>query len=425
MNTKLKYNKIESIYKFKEVIDLNSEYDKKDVIINYMYQSYRINYDLLDELLSIPKRLDIIVNSLNNLKKDGDFFHIFIHVITETSLQIFSELSKLFESYEYIESTFEFSSNGMIIFRKYIGSHDFNTILDNYKKMDPSLGSKYVDNTDDIILFNLDVEIDNKFLSFYEDIIDKKILKYEQLLTKIKYIEKRKDNANFIKKIINDQIDYAIKFCKKYKLNINRFYKDFNFKLKKEDFLKKVFPKANINYKKLQLDFESTYSISYPKDAEEISSLIKKKYPNLKTIADMTANVGGNTINFCKNFEFVYSVELETNTFKMLENNIKVYNINNCKVINMNSNDFYENVDLYFYDPPWTGIFYKTNVNMSLYLSSKNLKDVLKENFCLKVPINYNYSELLDKFKNLEIIKLKHFVIIFNNSTKKNEIENA
>ena len=129
----------------------------------------------------------------------------------------------------------------------------------------------------------------------------------------------------------------------------------------------------------------------------------------------MTANVGGNTINFCRNFEFVYSIEIDKNTFSMLKNNVNIYNLKNCELINKNSNDFInKKVELYFYDPPWTGIFYKTNVNMSLYLSSINIKNILKSHFCIKVPTNYNIPELLEKFPNLEIIKLKYFIIIFN-----------
>ena len=80
--------------------------------------------------------------------------------------------------------------------------------------------------------------------------------------------------------------------------------------------------------------------------AQIISNIIKLKYPNTKIIADMTANVGGNTLNFAKHFDKVYSIEINKNTFDMLNNNIKVYGYKNIKTFNDDANNFKRLADI-------------------------------------------------------------------------------
>jgi len=176
-----------------------------------------------------------------------------------------------------------------------------------------------------------------------------------------------------------------------------------------------LFPKANIDYNKISMTYESTYSVTFAEDADIISKIIKKKYPNIKTIADMTANVGGNTLSFCKYFNYVYSIEIDKETSEYLKNNVDLYGFKNYEVLNINANDFNKKADFYFYDPPWTGIFYKMKDHMDLYLGNKNIVDMMKPNFCLKAPINYNIKRLFDKFSNISIYKIKNYLIIINN----------
>ena len=163
------------------------------------------------------------------------------------------------------------------------------------------------------------------------------------------------------------------------------------------------------------MTYESTYSVTFPEDADTISKIIKKKYPNAKSIVDMTANVGGNTLSFCKYFNYVYSIEIDKETSDYLKNNLELYKFKNYEVFNMDSQHFNKSADFYFYDPPWTGIFYKMKTNMSLYLGNKNIVDIMKPNFCLKAPMNYNISELLEKFGNISIYKIKNYLVIINN----------
>ena len=225
---------------------------------------------------------------------------------------------------------------------------------------------------------------------------------------------------NIFFKVVKNNINYAIQYCKKFKLQINNFYKNKYYQLDSLNLKKSMFPDYNIDYNKLKINSTAIYSITTPKIADLITNIIMKHYPNLKVIADMNANVGGNSINFCKYLNFVYSIEIDKQTSILLQNNLEVYKFKNFKVLNINCLDFepYKNdmnsiknkninIDLYFFDPPWTGILYKMNNNMNLYLDNKNLIDILPNNFAIKVPINYNIQDLLKKFKNINIYNLK------------------
>ena len=236
-------------------------------------------------------------------------------------------------------------------------------------------------------------------------------------LERCEYISKQINiNKRFINKIINSNIEFAINYAKNHNLKLNPYYKNYFHKLTSKEYKKLLFPKANIDYNKIKMTYESTYSVTFAEDADKISQIIKKKYPNTKTIADMTANVGGNSLSFCKYFDYVYSIEYDKQTSEYLQNNLKLFGFKNYEVLNMDANNFNKKADFYFYDPPWTGIFYKMNIKMSLYLGNKNIVDILHSNFCLKAPMNYDISELMEKFSNISIYKIKNYLIIINNS---------
>lgn len=178
-----------------------------------------------------------------------------------------------------------------------------------------------------------------------------------------------------------------------------------------------MFPKLTLNnndFHKLKLSTDALYSVSLPNEANIITKIIKQYYPHAKTIADMNANVGGNSINFCNQFNFVYSTELNKYTSQLLENNLNVYNFKNFKVINEDCMKFNKHADVYFYDPQWTGIFYGMNKIMNLYYGTTDVTDVLKHNFCIKVPNNFNVYNLLQKFPNIHIHKVRNFMVIVN-----------
>lgn len=221
---------------------------------------------------------------------------------------------------------------------------------------------------------------------------------------------------------MNENLDTCINIAKKNKLELKEYF--INFFKKKSSFKKikkDIFPNIlDVNFNKLQINFEGTYSITLPPEGNKISSLIRKRYPRARTIADMTANVGGNSINFCHNFNFVHSIEINQDNFKILENNLSCYGFQNYQLYHQDCLNFKKKADCYFYDPPWTGILYKMNTNMNQFLGNKNIVDVIYPNFCLKVPLNYNLKGLLQKFPSLQVHNLKYYLVILNNSDYEN-----
>lgn len=188
------------------------------------------------------------------------------------------------------------------------------------------------------------------------------------------------------------------------------------------------FPQMNgIDYNKLQMSLNSSYSITKPKDAKQIEGFINKYIggKNL-TILDGTANVGGDVINFGlnPNVEKVVAIEINADTFSKLENNIRVYGLEKkIKAIHGNSLDIIEkcadgdHYDILFLDAPWGGKSYKKQKFLNLEMSGKKLVDVVKmaqkcqniDNIILKIPFNFNLYQLISnaEFHTIVIEKIK------------------
>lgn len=419
--TNSKYNNLMSKYPSK-LIDKNYIGKKlndelKDVVtvlfFDYFKKSFKYN-----EYYSLPARLFLIVMGLKILKKGGDLFLPYFHTRYLISLQVLFKVSTLFESYEFIETVFE-SNRGYYIFRNFKGNDNIlENVLIEYYKLDETLGEKTIldSNINNNLNYNFDIKISDKFFEFMKKISNKHLDLFKKEIQRCEYIKKEiNKNPRFISKVFASNIEIAINYAKKYNLKLNPYYKNYFYKLTSTDYKKILFPKANIDYSKLKMTYESTYSVTLAEDADIISKLIIKKYPNTKTIADMTANVGGNSLSFCKYFDYVYSIEYDKETSIYLKNNLSLYGFKNFEVLNIDANKFNKKVDFYFYDPPWTGIFYKMNVRMSLFLGNKNIVDILKPNFCLKAPMNFDIAELMKKFKYISIYKIKNYLIIINN----------
>lgn len=181
----------------------------------------------------------------------------------------------------------------------------------------------------------------------------------------------------------------------------------------------KIFPHAE-KYDLLSYDSEGLYSITLPNDAEEISSLIKDLLGNEITICDATAGIGGNTISFGKNFKSIISIELCKIRFKILENNIKVYDLLNINLINDSClNKLNLECSAYFFDPPWGGPDYKYKKNIRFRLGDLTLIEIVKKInqygqkiIFFKLPNNYDLNEfnefnyIINKIKNYQIITI-------------------
>jgi 16S rRNA G966 N2-methylase RsmD len=182
-----------------------------------------------------------------------------------------------------------------------------------------------------------------------------------------------------------------------------------------------------INMSKLQMAPNSAYSITKPKDAKQIEQFINKHIggKNL-AILDGTANVGGDVINFAlnPNVARVVAIEINPDTFAMLENNIRVYGLEKkIQAIHGNSLDIIgkcadgEHFDILFLDAPWGGTSYKAQKFLDLEMSGKKLADVVSmaqkcrniDNIILKIPFNYNLFQLIrqSEFHTIVIEKIK------------------
>ena len=187
------------------------------------------------------------------------------------------------------------------------------------------------------------------------------------------------------------------------------------------------FPKKKgIDMSKLQISNIGKYSISKPDDALIINKIILKYFKKSKKIivTDATANNGGNTIHFALDFYQVNSIEIDKEQYNILKNNIEIYGLKNVTLYN----DDYLNVmkklnqDVIFIDAPWGGPLYYKIKDLDLFLGNKNIINVVKELYdnmafklcLLKVPKNYNFQRLFNKFHNIkfDIYSLHKFIII-------------
>ena len=177
----------------------------------------------------------------------------------------------------------------------------------------------------------------------------------------------------------------------------------------------------NINYKNIQYDEEGLWSITLPNDADNISKIIIKELNKNSILIDGTCGLGGNILSFAKYFKKVIGIEINNNRFKMLLNNIKLYNLNNIYLINDNCINFICNLkikyDGIFIDPPWGGPNYKYINKLRLTLGSHNLitiirliKKINNIKIFMKLPFNYDLTEFYNL--NYKIYKINNFILI-------------
>ena len=173
---------------------------------------------------------------------------------------------------------------------------------------------------------------------------------------------------------------------------------------------------------KLKMVKESIFSVTHYGDADRLTDDIYTEMPNA-TITDATANVGGNTISFAKKFKKVNSIEINPLTFRALKNNIKVYGLGNVSLYNDSyvkiSNDIKQ--DVLFMDPPWGGLYYKSQATMMLFLDNIPIYEILNniENkpkmIVLKVPNNFDielFKQNMTYYKNTIIKQYPRYKII-------------
>lgn len=184
--------------------------------------------------------------------------------------------------------------------------------------------------------------------------------------------------------------------------------------------------KEGIEYTRLKLTEEGLYSITRRKDAERALSIMKSTIGDLKTktITDATGCVGGDTIHFANQFQFVHSIELNEQNFQALQNNVDVYGFQNIALHNGDATKLFNwKSDVLYIDPPWGGPQYKEQPKLDLNMSDKRLDEwlesiLLRKNrpnyIFLKLPYNYNFTRLnfLSNVEHIKPYKIRGYVFV-------------
>jgi hypothetical protein len=187
-----------------------------------------------------------------------------------------------------------------------------------------------------------------------------------------------------------------------------------------------IFPKRDVDYTKLQLTEEGSYSVTRRRDGEQILNVMYSTVGTLsdKSITDATACVGGDTINFALNFREVHSIEYSKDNFDALKNNVEVYDLKNVSLYFGDCMQIYNWAsDILYIDPPWGGPNYRNLDNVELFLGSTRLDVWLEDTLSgpyrpsfvfLKVPANYNSVSLqfLQNVKSVRNFRIRSFLLI-------------
>jgi tRNA G37 N-methylase Trm5 len=187
-----------------------------------------------------------------------------------------------------------------------------------------------------------------------------------------------------------------------------------------------MFPRGSVDYSRLQVTDEGSYSITRRRDADHIIQIIKNTVGDCETksITDATGCIGGDTLNFATVFEKVHSIELNIGNFEALKNNVGVYGFTNISLYHGDCTEVYKWAsDVLYIDPPWGGPNYRTIQNLNLYLGNIRLDDWLEDilsgpyrpsHIFLKVPLNYNTKPLqfLTNIKSISMHRIRTYMLV-------------
>ena len=227
----------------------------------------------------------------------------------------------------------------------------------------------------------------------------------------------------------NQQIKFAINWCKKFKMQMHPFYtiveadpvllhKPINFA--------KIFPPAdNVDRSKLMMTDIGLYSITPYIEADTMVDIIAKhiaKSLDKLIITESNGGLGGNTIAFAKRFLTVNTVEYSNLHCDILRHNIKIYGYQNVNLYCTSYLNVFEQLqqDIVFMDPPWFGPGYKYAKKLYLYIGEYLIEDIINmikskiKLLVLKVPFNYDidYFKKRIKYKTLVVHRIKNYQML-------------
>ncbi len=387
------------------------------IYIKYIYIEKTKN-KTKNELYSLNIFINQLFYSLQFLNKNGDLvIDISFLSYLLPNIQIIYFLKNIFEDMRFVKSDLYINDidSGFFIFSNLKNKIDFNN---KNLKINKNINKKYISSI-------FDNKLSNNFKNFLNKLYMTIFYKYEKYEQKKNFIKNELTIKPYsFQKYLDFMIEKSIKWSVSNKVPLNNIYLKFYDKKIPNNLKFKYFPlEKGVDLKKIKMTNESIYSVTFPKEANKISALIKKYFPKCKTVIDTSANVGGNTLSFSKYFKNVISIEIDLETKNALENNVNLYKRSNVDIIlgdytklkNEFNTKYSEDETVYFFDPPWGGIYYKLEQVIDLYLSNINIIDLLPKNFVLKAPLNYNIQSVVKKYKNIQIYFLNNFIVLLPN----------
>ena len=388
------------------------------------------------DVINLP--LDIFLNGilLDNLNPHGSMFvYHMCYQLAYPALELLYYTSLQFEKMEILTNNIIVEHIGYIKFSNYKSTSKLSSLIPKYKRKDKYLGqrtttekSEYCklheplySSTTSIYIKHILNHIEPKFIDKMFQVYQQNNLQVQHELDKISHIK-----LHNLDSILSNNVWECIQFCNKYNIEINDMYDDFK-PIQYLKVIKEYFPKkSKVDYSKLQLSTDSIYSITRPSESLKMIRILKHAFKSIDTILVGTANVGTTTIAFAEHYKQIYAVEIDETTYDHLKTNIQIYGYKNVDVIHEDIVVFMKSklktihynpvTYLLFLDPPWSGVFYKTEQNIDLYLSGINVIDFIKsihvKYVCMKVPFNYNIAKLYTSFYNFTIYRLSGFLVV-------------
>jgi len=174
--------------------------------------------------------------------------------------------------------------------------------------------------------------------------------------------------------------------------------------------------KRGVDYGQICVTAESQYSVLMPYQMDQVAAIYASE---LKTppaiVLDATANVGCDTIQFCKMFPeaAVTSVEINVEVSELLKRNMthlaSILGRRAVRPVTVLNGDCVQllarglRADLVYFDVPWGGPEYYKAPSMRLMLSGRSLGDIVGETLAgntplvvVKVPNNADMKEFME-----------------------------
>ena len=240
-------------------------------------------------------------------------------------------------------------------------------------------------------------------------------------------VDNQKKFSISVSKEIKKRLIEAVSLATTLSLPLSELYRDLNSNNCMIYRLNRFFPfLKDVENNNFLITEEGLYSVSRPKEAEMITKKIRQSLgENTRelVVADMTANVGGNVLNFCKYYGHVYAFELQWLNYLILQNNIRVAKFQDkCTVIHGDCLQFVDKYqfDIIFFDPPWGGVNYKEQTSVDLYLGEKSMVDIviellaknLSKLIAIKVPYDYNFTGLKEADIHYQTHKINNLLLV-------------